>query len=144
MANSAPSDVKIFYGLDGGSPPAPLDITSEVMTLGDLDVVEITEEVRPFGGVFDNNKGIGVGQVPDLTFGGLYSETIDAIFSNRIPEGPNATPRDFTVQMISGSPGKTFTVSTVLKGYKRTNDRGALGKYTVTLAHTGGSAPTET
>lgn len=141
--NSAPSGVAIFYD-DAGSPGTPVDITAEVLTINEISVEEITEEVHPFGTFFEDNKGIGVGRVPDLVFGGLYSETIDAMFANRIPEGPNAVTRTLTVQFIPGSPGKTFSVETILGMYKRSLDRAALGKYEVTLKHSGGAAPVET
>lgn len=141
MANSAPSGVVVMYDDGGGTPQ---DITSEILTIGDIDVEEITEEVHPFGTFFEMNKGVGVGRVPDLTFGGLYSDTIDAHFANRVPEGPNATTRTLTVTFIAGSPGKTFSVETILMRYKRSLDRAALGKYEVTLQHAGGAAPVET
>lgn len=141
MANSSPAGVKVMYDNSGGT---PVDITAEILTIGDIDVEEITEEVHPFGAAFEMNKGVGVGRVPDLTFGGLYSDTIDALFADRVPEGPNATTRTLTITFIAGSPGKSFEVETILMRYKRSLDRGALGKYEVTLQHAAGVAPVET
>lgn len=141
MANSAPSVVQIWYDDSGGT---PVDITSHVLTCNGIPIEELTEEVGPFGRSWNVNKGIGVGQVPDMTFGGLYEDTVlDPLFANRIPEGPNATTRTLKIVYIPGSPEKATSLETILKKYDRPLDRSALGKYEVTLQHAGG-AVTET
>jgi hypothetical protein len=143
MANSTPAGVTIWYDDSGGT---PVNITAHVLTMGDIDVEEITEEVHPFGTAWEENKGVGIGRVPDIVFGGLYDDGVggpDDLFGDRIPEGPNATPRTFKVSFIAGSPGKTFSVETILMRYKRPEDRSALGRYEVTLQKAAG-APIET
>lgn len=141
MANSTPAGVKIFYD-DGGG--APVEITAHVLTCNGIPIEELTEEVRPFGSAWNQNKGIGVGMIPDITFGGLYETAVlDPLFANRIPEGPAATTRTFTIEWTDGSPGKSTSIETILKKYDRPLDRSALGKYEVTLQHAGGAAPVE-
>lgn len=141
MANSAPSGIQIWYDDSGGT---PVDITSHVLTCNGIPIEELTEEVGPFGRTWNVNKGVGVGQIPDMTLGGLYESTVlDPLFANRIPEGPNATTRTFKIVYIAGSPDKATSIETILKKYDRPLDRSALGKYEVTLQHAGG-AVTET
>lgn len=144
MANSAPSGIQIWYDDSGGT---PVDITSHVLTCSGIPIEELTEEVGPFGRSWNVNKGVGVGTIPDITLGGLYDDTAttgpDALFANRIPEGPNVTTRTLKIVYIPGSPEKATSIETILKKYDRPLDRSALGKYEVTLQHAGG-AVTET
>lgn len=135
MANYGPADLQIEYDNAAGS---LVDITAHVLTVNDFDVEEITEEVRPFGASWDVHKGVGVGRMPVVEIGGVYDDTAatspDALFANRVPEGPSATTRSLK---FTWGGSKTSNVETILVGYRRSVDKSGLTKWSARLQPTG-------
>ena len=135
MANYGPADLTIEYDNSGGT---PVDITAHVLTINDVDVENITEEVRPFGAAWDVHLTIGVGRVPIIELGGVYDDIAatgpDALFAGRVPEGPGAASR--TLILTWGST-KTTTVETILVAYRRTEDKNAVVKWMARIQPTG-------
>lgn len=135
MANYGPSSIVVKYDNSGGT---LVDITAYVITINDIDVENIMEEVRPFGATWAKHLPIGVGQVAPIEISGLYDDTAttgpDALLANRVPEGPAASTR--TLEITYGSTKKT-TVETHLISYKRTADKNGLTRYTARLQPTG-------
>lgn len=135
MANSVPSGIIIEYDNAGGS---LVDITQHVQTINDFDVEDITEETHSLGDLWEENKPIGVGRIPDIELSGLYDDVVtvgpDALFAGRIPETPATATRTFK---ITWRTGKTSSVETYLGLYRRSADRAGLTKYTARLKPTG-------
>lgn len=94
--------------------------------------------MRPFGASWDVHKGIGVGKMPVVELGGVYDDTAstspDALFANRVPEGPSATER--TLKFTWGG-SKTTSVETILIGYRRSVDKAGLTKWSARLQPSG-------
>lgn len=135
MAKYGPSSITVEYDNSGGT---PVDITAYVLTINDVEVEELSEEVHPFGEQWESNMPVGVGRISDIELGGLFDDTAttgpDALFAGRIPEGPAATTRTLT---ITWGGSKTTSVETYLTKYARQADRAAITRYTVTLKPTG-------
>ena len=135
MANYGPADITINYDNVGGS---PVDISAHVLTINDVDVENITEEVRPFGAAWDTHLAIGVGRLPVIELGGVYDDTAstgpDALFAGRVPEGPATAARTLTVTWGST---KTTGVETILLTYRRTADKNGLTRWLARLQPTG-------
>ncbi len=135
MANYGPADITVNYDNSGGT---PVDISAHVLTINDVDVENITEEVRPFGVAWDTHKAIGVGRMPVIELGGVFDDTAstgpDALFADRVPEGPATASR--TLAVTWGST-KITTVETILLTYRRTADKNGLTRWLARLQPTG-------
>jgi len=138
MALSPPSGIKVEYDNSGGS---PVDITQYVLTINDVSVESILEEVHPFGstGNWEASMPVGVGKVGPVELGGLYDDTAttgpDALFAGRVPEVPGtAITRTLKITWRSG---KYTNFETYLISYDRAADRNQLTKYKVKLQPTG-------
>jgi len=135
MANYGPADLTVEYDNAAGT---LVDITAHVLNVNDIDVENLTEEVRPFGASWDVHKTVGVGRMPVVEIGGVYDDTAstspDALFANRVPEGPAVASR--TLKFTWGG-SKTTEVETVLLGYRRTVDRAGLTRWLARLQPTG-------
>ena len=135
MANYGPADITVEYDNAAAS---LVDITAHVLTINDIDVENITEEVRPFGAAWDTHLAIGVGRMPVIEIGGVYDDTAstgpDALFAGRVPEGPSTNSR--TLAVTWGST-KVTTVETILLTYRRTADKNGLTRWTARLQPTG-------
>lgn len=134
MANYGIQDIIIKLDNSGGTPTT---ITTEVQTINGFDVDSVMEETTAFGSAWKTSKATGLRMVADITLGGLYSETIDAIAID-MPTGPSATSRTF--ELTYGSTNKS-SVETWKKGYRRRPSK-ALLRYELVLEATG--AVTET
>lgn len=135
MANSTPAGMIVQYDNSGGS---LVDITQYVLTLNDIDIESVNEEVHTLGDAWEESKPIGVGRMAPVEIGGLYDDIAtvgpDALFANRAPETPATATRTLTITWRSG---KTTSVETYLLAYKRTADKNALTKYMARLQPTG-------
>lgn len=135
MANYGPADLTIEYDNAAGT---LVDITAHVLSVNDVDVENITEEVRPFGASWDVHKAIGVGRMPVVEIGGVFDDTAatspDALLANRVPEGPAASTRSLK---FSWGGSKTTTVETVLLAYRRSVDKNGLTRWMARLQPTG-------
>lgn len=135
MANYGPADLTVEYDNAAGT---LVDITAHVLTVNDIDVENMTEEVRPFGASWDVHKGIGVGRMPVVELGGVYDDTAstgpDALFANRVPEGPATATR--SLKFTWGS-SKTTNVETILLAYRRSVDKNGLTRWLARLQPTG-------
>lgn len=140
MAKYGPASVVVEYDNAGG---ALQNITQHVQSINDVDVENILEESHTFGDSWEESLGIGVGRVGTIELSGLFDDAVapapDALFANRVPEGPATATR--TLKITFGGT-KTFSVETLLKNYKRKVDKNGLTKYTAILQPTG--AVTET
>ena len=136
MANYGPADVVVEYDNAGGT---LVDITAHVLSINDVDVENISEEVRPFGASWDVHKAIGVGRVPVVEIGGVYDDTAatspDALFAGRVPEGPAATARE--LKFTWGSTKTTLFAGTILLSFRRTVDKNGLTRWLARLQPTG-------
>jgi hypothetical protein len=138
MANSTPAGIVVEYDDSGG---VLRDITQYVLTINDIDVEMMNEEVRPFGLAWEKHLPIGVGKVNPIELGGLYDDVANgpnALFIRTTPDTPASTTRTFKITWKSG---KTTEVETWMGSYKRTPNKNELTKYTATLQPT--LAPTE-
>ena len=135
MAYSPPSGVVIQYDNAGGT---PVDISQYVLTVNDIDIESVTEEVHTFGDQWEEHLPIGIGRMSPVEIMGLYDDVAsvgpDALFADRAPESPSDNTRTLTLTWRSG---KTTSVETYLLSYRRTADRNALTKYTARLQPTG-------
>lgn len=135
MANYGPADLTVEYDNAAGT---LVDITAHVLNVNDVDVENITEEVRPFGAAWDTHKSIGVGRVPVIEIGGVFDDTAatgpDALFASRIPEGPAVASRTLTFTWGST---KTTSVETILLTYRRSVDKAGLTKWLARVQPTG-------
>jgi hypothetical protein len=135
MAKYGPSSIVIEYDNSGGT---LTNISQYVLEINDVSVENILEETHSFGDSWEESLPIGVGKVAEVTLTGLYDDTAstgpDALFANRVPEGPGTTTR--TLKITWGST-KTTSVETQLASYVRTADRGALTRWSATLQPTG-------
>jgi len=135
MANSTPAGIQIEYDDAGG---APQDITAHVITINDIDIESIVEEVRPLGQAWNQFLPIGVAKVAAIELGGLYDDTVstgpDALFADRAPEGPSDDTRTLTITWLGS---KTTAVETYLVSYTRSIDKNGLTKYKAKLQPTG-------
>ena len=135
MANYGPADIAVNYDNAGGT---PVDISAHVLTINDVDVENITEEVRPFGAAWDTHKAIGVGRMPVIELGGVFDDTAatgpDALFGGRVPETAATATR--TLAITWGST-KITSVETLLLTYRRTADKSGLTKWLARLQPTG-------
>jgi hypothetical protein len=140
MANYGPADLTVEYDNAGGS---LVDITAHVLTVNDIDVENLTEEVRPFGASWDTHKTVGVGRMPVVELGGVYDDTAatgpDALFAGRVPVSPGTSTR--TLQFTWGG-SKTTSVETILLGYRRTVDSAGLTRWLARLQPTGAVSET--
>jgi hypothetical protein len=140
MAKYGPSSVVVEYDNAGG---VLQNISQHVQEINDIDVENIVEEVHTLGDTMEEWLGIGVGKVATIELSGLYDDGVapapDALFANRIPEGPSVATR--TLKITFGGT-KTFSVETVLKNYRRKVDRNAMTRWAAILQPTG--AVTET
>ena len=138
MANYGPADLKVEYDNVGQS---LVDISAHVLTINDIDVENLTEEIRPFGDSWDKHAAIGVGRMPVVELGGVYDDTAatgpDALFGGRVPEGPATATR--SLKLTWGST-KTTIVETILLTYRRTPDKNGLTRWTARLQPTGSVA----
>lgn len=135
MAKATPAGTIIEYDNAGGS---LVDITQHVLTINDVDIESVLEEVHTLGDSWEESLPIGVGKVAPVELSGLYDDVAstgpDALFAGRVPETPASATRTLKITWRSG---KTTSVETYLVSYKRTADRNALTKYTATLQPTG-------
>jgi len=135
MANYGPADLTIEYDNAAGT---LVDITAHVLSLNDVDVENITEEVRPFGASWDKHLPIGVGRMPVIELGGVFDDTAatgpDALFAGRVPETPATTTRSLK---FTWGGSKTTTVETHLLTYRRTVDKNGLTRWLARLQPTG-------
>ena len=136
MALSSPATMKIEYDNSGGT---PVDITQYVLTINDISIESVLEEMHPFGSNMEAFMPVGVGKVAAVELGGLYDDTAttgpDALFAGRVPEVPGtAVTRTLKVTWRSG---KYTNFETYLISYDRTADRNNLTKYKVKLQPTG-------
>lgn len=135
MAKYGPSSVVVEYDNAAGS---LVDISQHVLTINDIDVENLMEEVHSFGDSWEESLPIGVGRMAPITLGGIYDDTAstgpDALFADRIPEGPATNTR--TLEITFGST-KSVSVETHLVMYKRQLARDGLTKFEVTLQPTG-------
>lgn len=135
MANATPSGTKIEY--DNASDVLQ-DITPHVLTINEVDIESLSEEIHSFGMTFESFKPIGIARISQIELSGLYDDTAagspnmgpDALFANRAPETPASVTRTLK---ITWRTGKTTSVETYLSHYKRQADRNALTKYTAIL-----------
>lgn len=134
MSKSTPAGLQIFYDDAGGT---PVDITQHVITINDIDIEEITEQTNPLGTAWEEQSGVGVGRIAMVELGGLFEDEADgpeALFGNRLPEGPAVNTRTFTIVWLSG---RSTSFETILKKYTRTAARDALTKFKTSLQPTG-------
>jgi hypothetical protein len=134
MAKYGPSSITVEYDNSGGT---LVDISQHVLTLNDVDVEELVEEVHSFGDSWEENLPIGVGRMAEIVLGGLYDDASDGpddLFADRIPEGPAATSR--TLKITWGG-SKTTSVETFLRLFKRQAARDGITKFETTLVCTG-------
>ena len=136
MANGTPSGTKIEYDSAAGS---LLDISQYVLTISELSVEQVLEEVHSFGDSWEEHLPVAIGKMSQITIGGLYDNTAtsgpNAIFANRIPETSSTQARTFKVTYISTA--NNTAVETFLSAYKRQADRNSLTKWAATLQPTG-------
>ena len=135
MATSSPSEVVIEYDNSGGSLQ---DISQYVLSINDIDVESVTEEVHTFGDSWEEHLPIGLARLPAIEISGLYDDTAstgpDALFIRTTPETPASNTRTLKLTWRSG---KTTSVETFVLSYRRSADRSALTKYTARLQPTG-------
>ncbi len=135
MANYGPADITIEYDNSGDS---LIDISAHVLTVNDIDVENLSEELRPFGASWESHKTIGVGRLPVIEIGGVYDDTgatgPNALFGGRVPEGPGASTRTFKITWGST---KTSSVETILLTYRRTADKNGLTRWLARIQPTG-------
>ena len=135
MANYGPADFAVSYDNSGGT---PVDITAHVLSVNDFDVENITEEVRPLGAAWGVHKTIGVGQIAEVELSGVFDDTAatgpDALFADRVPEGPSASTRTL---LFTWGGSKTSSVETILVSYKRSVDKTGLTKWSARVQPTG-------
>lgn len=135
MAKSIPSGVVISYDNSGGT---PVDISQHVLSINDVEIESLLEEVHTFGDSWEEYLPIGVGKVAQIELSGLYDDTAgtgpDALFAGRVPETPASSTRTLTITWVGS---KTTTVETFLVSYTRTADRSGLTKFKAKLQPTG-------
>jgi hypothetical protein len=135
LANSTPAGIKIEYDTSTGGLQ---DITQYVLSINDVDVESMTEEVHTFGDSWEEHLPIGVGKMGPIELSGLYESSTsgpNGLFGGRAPETPSSSTRTLAITWIATA-NKT-SVETYLGMYKRSADRNALTKYTVRLQPTG-------
>lgn len=133
MAKYGPASITVEYDNSGGT---PVDISQHVLTINDVDVEELLEEVHSFGDDWEESLPIGIGRMAPITLGGIYDDAADGpddLFADRIPEGPAANTRTLT---ITWGGSKTTSVETFLQMFKRQAARDGLTKFEVTLQPT--------
>jgi hypothetical protein len=135
VANSTPAGIKIEYDSSTGG---LVDITQYVLTINEIDVESLTEEVHTFGDSWEEHLPIGVGKMAPVELGGLYESStsgINGLFCNRAPESPSSSTRTLKFTWIAS--GNNTSVETYLSNYNRAPDRNALTKYKAKLQPTG-------
>lgn len=134
MAKYGPASITIEYDNSGGT---PVDISQHVLSVNDVDIESLMEEVHTFGDSWEESLGIGVGRIAPIEITGLFDDTAstgpDALFKRTSPEGPASTAR--TLKFTWGT--NTTTFETWVASYRRTADRAGLTRYTVRLQPTG-------
>lgn len=137
MALSSPATLKIEY--DNGS-GTPVDITQYVLTINDISVESVLEEMHPFGTPWEAYMPVGIGKIAPVELGGLWDDTVttgpDALFSGRVPEVPG-TAITRTLKVTWKTAGKYTNFETYLISYDRTAERNNLTKFKVKLQPTG-------
>ena len=73
MANSTPAGIVIMYDNSGGT---PVDITAHVLSINDIDIESVLEEVRPLGVSWDKFLPIGVAKVAAIELSGLRAQVV--------------------------------------------------------------------
>jgi len=135
MANSSPSEVVVEY--DNAS-DALQDISQYVLSINDFAIENASEEVHTFGDSWEEHLPIGIGKLAAIELSGLYDDTAsvgpDALFIRATPEIPTSNTRTLK---FTWRTGKTSSVETYVTSYRRSADRNALTKYTVSLQPTG-------
>lgn len=134
MAKYGPASITIEYDNSGGT---PVDISQHVLSINDIDVESLAEEVHSFGDSWEEHLPIGVGRMAPVEISGLFDDTAstgpDALFKRTSPEGPSDSTRTLTITWGTN----TTSVETYVLSYRRAADRGALTRYTVRLQPTG-------
>jgi len=138
MSLSTSLRMKIWYDDADGT---PVDITAHVLTLGDLNVVGMNENVRPFGVGMDQFLPTGIGHMDPIDIGGLLKTvtvgSLDDLFADRLPEDPDTETRTLTIDLI-GASARTRSVETYLLEYKTQHNKDSgLTKVAVKLQPTG-------
>ncbi len=117
--------IKYYYDDAAGD---PVDITPLCLTVNDIDVKGMVENVTPFGVRMKVFIPTGRGEFLPITIGGLFrlgDNTFNDLFADRVPEDPDTPSRTFTVDW-TGVGEETTSVETFLSDYKRqpNNDNG--------------------
>lgn len=138
MSLSTSLRMKIWYDDASGT---PVDITSKILTMNDIDIQGQNENVRPFGVGMDQFLQSGIGHVEPIELGGLLQTTglgeLDSLFADRIPEDPDTGTRTFKIDWI-GADARTTSFETTLLSYKRSaNKENGLTKVMIRLQPTG-------
>lgn len=121
MSKSYAAVVAIAYDDAAGS---PVDITTHVLTINDIEISNVLERTDPFGVGMAEHSTTGKGEVAPIELGGIYEDTDadspDVLFADRVPEAPSVAARTLTITWRSG---RTTSIETKLGNYKRTPNR---------------------
>jgi hypothetical protein len=135
MTQPTAATTKYFYDDDQGQAK---DITPFVLTINDIDVKNILQNVTPFGVKMPVHSPTGQGELAPIDVGGLYktgNDSVDELFGDRVPEDPDAATRTF---MIEWEPDRTTSVETHLINFKRSPNRdNGLTRWSSSLQPTG-------
>jgi hypothetical protein len=135
MTQAISVTTKYFYDDALGN---PVDITAFVLSINDIEHKNLLQQVDPYGVAMPVFQPTGKGSYAPVELGGLYKTgvaSIDDLFGKRIPEGPTAATRTFTIEYL---PGRQTSVETHLDDFKRTpNKDNGLTRFTVRLQPTG-------
>jgi hypothetical protein len=136
MTQSTSAGMKFFYDDAVGN---PVDITAFVLSINDVDVSNMLQQTDPYGTTMPEFTPTGKGKIEPIEIGGLYKTgagSIDELFSGRVPEGPTAATRTFSVEYIAGV--RKTLVETHLEHFKRSpNKDNGLTRFSVRLQPTG-------
>jgi hypothetical protein len=121
----------IWYDDENGT---PVNITALCLTVNDIDVKGMIENITPFGVAMKVFIPTGRGEFLPIVIGGLFrigNNTFNDLFADRVPEDTDTPTRTFTMDWTGeggegGTGGEYTSVETYLSDYKRqpNNDNG--------------------
>ena len=136
MAFYGSDDLIIVFDSSGGT---TVNVTQSVQSINGVDLEAIMEETHTFGDAWVENMFTGLRRANEITITGLYDDAAST-GSNAMFNDPGnqltASSASRTLQVTWGG-GKTSTVETFIKTFKRTPSRGALTQFECVLVPTG-------
>ena len=135
MAKHGSPTVVIEY--DDGPGGTLRDVTAHVLSIGGIEIEQITEQTNPFGSDHEHHTPVGVQRVADIDIEGLEDDT-PTTGTVAVLGTPDDSPADATRTLrITPAAGRVFTIETRLAKAATNLANQALNRYRATIRQAG-------